>query len=142
MKKSELKQIVKEVVSEIYEMEQSNLKEKAPPGMKDDVKKMGGTPEAYKNAWKKFYSQRGDEEKANKQIKESKHDETDMSNPEEKKEVDIVKNIKKHVDSFLKMHGQLKEDEVDMSDPSEKKEVDHAKEIKRLADELISMHKS
>jgi hypothetical protein len=150
MKKSELKQIVKEVISEIYEMEQSNLKEKAPPGMKDDVKKMGGTPEAYKKAWKQFYSQHGDKEKANKQVKEmwlatessGKHDETDMSNPEEKKEVDIAKNIKKHVDSFLKMHGQLKEDEADMSDPSEKKEVDHAKEIKKLADKLISMHKS
>jgi len=72
----------------------------------------------------------------------AEHDETDMSNPEEKKEVGIVKKMKKHVDAFLKMHGQLDEagGETDMSDPAEKKEVNHANEIKKLADQLLKMH--
>jgi len=74
-------------------------------------------------------------------IKEN-HDEKDMTNPEEKKEVGIAKKIKKHVDAFLKMHGQLDEvsGEEDMNDPAEKKEVDHASEIKKLSDELLKMH--
>ena len=74
-------------------------------------------------------------------IKEN-HDEADMSNPEEKKEVGIAKKMKKHIDAFLKMHGQLDEvgGETDMSDPAEKKEVDHATEIKKLSAELLKMH--
>ena len=74
-------------------------------------------------------------------IKEN-HDEADMSNPEEKKEVGIAKKMKKHIDAFLKMHGQLDEvgGETDTSDPAEKKEVDHATEIKKLSAELLKMH--
>jgi hypothetical protein len=74
-------------------------------------------------------------------IKEN-HDETDMSNPEEKKEVGIAKKMKKHIDAFLKMHGQLDEvgAETDVSDPAEKKEIDHASEIKKLSAELLKMH--
>lgn len=150
MKKSELKQIVQHVISEMYEMEQMNLQEKSPPDFpkklhdkllnqyKDDPSK------AYATMWKIFYAKKDGNKRVDEMWMafEGKHDETDMGNPEEKKEVGIAKKIKKHIDAFLKMHGQLKEDEADMSDPSEKKEVDHAKEIKKLADQLISMHKS
>jgi hypothetical protein len=77
----------------------------------------------------------------NAKLKES-HDGTDMSNSEEKKEVGIAKQIKKHVDAFLKMHGQLDEvgGEMDMNNSAEKKEVDHATEIKKLAAQLLKMH--
>jgi hypothetical protein len=82
--------------------------------MKDDVKKAGNTPEAYKAAWKKFYSQHGDKNKASKQIKEmwlategaGKHDETDMSNPEEKREVELAKKARDAAEEILKMHGK------------------------------------
>ena len=74
-------------------------------------------------------------------IKEN-HNEINMYNSEEKKEVHIVKKIKKHADAFLKMHGQLDEggEETNMGNSSEKKEVDHATEIKKLAIQLLKMH--
>jgi len=74
-------------------------------------------------------------------IKEN-HSEKNMDNPEEKKEVGIAKKMKKHIDAFLKMHGQLDEvgGETDVSNAAEKKEIDHASEIKKLSAELLKMH--
>jgi hypothetical protein len=43
------------------------------------------------------------EENANEQ--EEDHDETDMSNPEENKEVELAKQIKKLASELLTMHG-------------------------------------
>ena len=121
MKRSELKALIRETVEELMNEDfaplgvaEEKLSEKAPPGMKDDVKKAGNTPEAYKAAWKKFYSQHGDKSKASKQVKEmwletegtGKHDETDMSNPEEKREVELAKKAKEAAEEILKMHGK------------------------------------
>jgi|LauGreDrversion4_2_1035121.scaffolds.fasta_scaffold08986_4 hypothetical protein len=121
MKRSELKALIRETIEEIMKddfaplgVAEEKLTEKAPPGMKDDVKKAGNTPEAYKAAWKKFYSQHGDKNKASKQIKEmwlategaGKHDETDMSNPEEKREVELAKKARDAAEEILKMHGK------------------------------------
>lgn len=119
MKKTELKALIREVVEELYNEDfaplgvaEEKLTEKAPPGMKDDVKKAGNTPEAYKAAWKKFYSQHGDKNKASKQVKEmwlateGEHDETDMSNPEEKREVELAKKARDAAEAILKMHGK------------------------------------
>lgn len=119
MKRSELKDLIRETIEEVMAIAplgvaEEELTEKAPPGMKDDVKKAGNTPEAYKAAWKKFYSQHGDKSKASKQVKEmwlategaKKHDETNMSNPEEKREVELAKQAKDAAAAILKMHGK------------------------------------
>lgn len=120
MNKTELRSLIREAVEEVMQefaplgVAEENLNEKAPPGMKDDVKKAGNTPEAYKAAWKKFYSQHGDGKKATQQVKEmwlategaEKHDETDMNNPEEKREVELAKKAKSAAEELLKMHGK------------------------------------
>lgn len=156
MKKSELKEIINEAINEV-------MQESAPKGFPPALEKKllaqykDNPAKAYATMWtihnkKNEGDQRVNEmwmaweKKDNNQpLQESSHhDETDMTNPEERKEVEITNKIKKHVDALLKMHGKMEEssEERDMSDPAEKKEVEHATEIKKLADELLKMHKS
>jgi hypothetical protein len=90
------------------------------------------------------------------------HDETDLSDPEEKKEVQIGREIQALVYQLLAMHGVVdgeeeKEDgedteqedsepiaeadeEADADNPAENEEIEIAKKIKNLANELLSMH--
>ena len=92
------------------------------------------------------------------------HDETDLSNPEEAKEVQIARQIHELVKKFLSIHGVGEEAEAegeegeeggeeaaeapvneeggeeDLDNPEENEEVEIAKQIKSLADELLKMH--
>ena len=133
MKKSELKSLIQEAVEEVMKefsplgVAEGTLTEKAPPGFpkklqdkllnqyKDDEDK------AYGTMWKIFYAK----EKGHKKINEmwtafedgadgeeggsekqnAEHDETDLSNPEEKSEVELAKQIKALADQLLNMHG-------------------------------------
>jgi hypothetical protein len=123
MKRSELKNIIREVVEEVMKddfaplgvAQEQRLDEKTPPNFpkklhdkllnqyKDDESK------AYATMWKIFYAKKN----GNKKIDEmwtafegKDHDETDMSNPEEKREVELAKKAKDAADAILKMHGK------------------------------------
>lgn len=60
---------------------------------------------------------------------QNEHDETDMSNPEEKREVKIGKEIINRVDTLIQ-------------DPNPNRITQMSFEIKKLAKELIDMHKN
>lgn len=128
MKKSELKALIHEVISEMYKEdfaplgvaeEKQQLTEKAPPDFPKKLhdkllKQYEDDPsKAYATMWKIFYAKKG----GNKRVDEmwmafegkemdKKHDETDMSNPEEKREVELAKKAKEAADAILKMHGK------------------------------------
>ena len=129
-----ISEAVEEVMKEFSPLgvAEMQLNEKAPPRFpkklhdrllkqyKDDKSK------AYATMWKIFYAKKkghkkvnemwtafegagylgenkNPEENANEQ--EEDHDETDMSNPEENKEVELAKQIKKLASELLTMHG-------------------------------------
>jgi hypothetical protein len=73
-------------------------------------KKYGkGTPEFFKHAQKLVYAKNEGHPKVNEMwmaLEGKGHDETDMSNPEEKREVELAKKAKDAADAILKMHGK------------------------------------
>lgn len=128
MNKSKLKALVREVISEMYSEdfaplgvaeEKEPLTEKAPPNFPKKLhdkllKQYEDDPsKAYATMWKIFHAKNS----GNKRVDEmwmafegkgmdKKHDETDMSNPEEKREVELAKKAKEAADAILKMHGK------------------------------------
>jgi hypothetical protein len=134
MKRSELKQIIREVVEEVMKddfaplgvADESRLDEKTPPNfpkkLHDKILNQykGEEEKAYATMWKIFY----EKEKGHKKVNEmwtawetesvqeiskeqnAEHDETDMSNPEEKREVELAKQAKDAAEKILKMHGK------------------------------------
>lgn len=120
MKRSELKALIRETIEEVMAIaplgvaEENKVDENIPSSVRSAAEKAGGEPKDYKQAWKDFYAQHGDAKKASKQVKEmwlategaAKHDETDMSNPEEKREVELAKKAKDAAEQILKMHGK------------------------------------
>lgn len=150
MKKSELKALIREAVEEVMNefsplgvAETQQLHEKAPPDFpkalhdkllkqyKDDESK------AYATMWKIFYAKKGGNKRVdemwtafeNKSLNEAEekgqdeeHDETDLSNPEENREVELANKIKKLADELLNMHG-VKDEEGEKED-NDKKESD------------------
>jgi len=127
MKRDELKALIRETVQEYISEsgvsfaplgvaeEQKPLMEKTPPNfpkkLHDKLLKQYADDEskAYATMWKIFY----EKEKGHKKVNEmwmafegKDHDETDMNNPEEKREVELAKKAKDAVDAILKMHGK------------------------------------
>lgn len=188
MKRSELKDIIRESVQEVLKefaplgVAETRLDERTPPNfpkaLHDKLLKQykGEEEKAYATMWKLFYAK----DKGHKKVDEmwtayeskslneatdsqsADHDETDLTNPEEAKEVDIARQIHDLVKKFLSIHGVGEEQEAekgeegeeekaedsvneedgeeDLSNPEEKEEVDIARQIKSLADELLAMH--
>lgn len=140
MKRSELKQLIREAVEEVMqEFAPLGVAEGIPSSVRSAAEKAGGEPKDYKQAWKNFYAQHGDAKKATKQVKEmwiaseskslneaeemdqnEKHDETDLSNPEENREVELANKIKALANELLGMHGV--KDEEGGKEESEKEE--------------------
>jgi len=150
MKKSELKALIREAVEEVMNefsplvvAEKQQLHEKAPPDFpkalhdkllkqyKDDESK------AYATMWKIFYAKKNGHKKIdemwtafeNKSLNEAEekdqdeeHDETDLSNPEENREVELANKIKKLANELLSMHGV--KDKEGEKEESEEKESD------------------
>lgn len=139
MKRSELKQIIRESVEEVMKEfaplgvadEAQQLNEKSPPNfpkaLHDKLLKQykGEEDKAYATMWKIFY----EKEKGHKKVNEmwmgweakgkineaseeqnAEHDETDLSNPEENKEVELAKKIKALANDLLSMHGVTDEE--------------------------------
>lgn len=123
MKRSELKNIIREVVEEVMKddfaplgvAQEWRLDEKAPPNfpkkLHDKLLKQYKDDEgkAYATMWKIFHAKNS----GNKKIDEmwmafegKDHDETDMNNPEEKREVELAKKAKAAAEEILKMHGK------------------------------------
>ncbi len=123
MNKSELKNIIREVVEEVMKddfaplgvAQEWRLDEKAPPNfpkkLHDKLLKQYKDDEgkAYATMWKIFHAKNS----GNKKIDEmwmafegKDHDETDMNNPEEKREVELAKKAKAAAEEILKMHGK------------------------------------
>jgi len=123
MNKSELKKIIREVVEEVMKddfaplgvAQEWRLDEKAPPNfpkkLHDKLLKQYKDDEgkAYATMWKIFHAKNS----GNKKIDEmwmafegKDHDETDMNNPEEKREVELAKKAKAAAEEILKMHGK------------------------------------
>jgi uncharacterized protein YukE len=127
MKRSELKNIIREVVEEVMKddfaplgvAQEWRLDEKTPPdfpkALHDKLLKQykGEEDKAYATMWKIFYAKKNGNKKIDemwtawegKSVNET-HDETDMSNPEEKREVELAKKAKDAADAILKMHGK------------------------------------
>jgi hypothetical protein len=143
-----ISEAVEEVMKEFSPLgvAEMQLNEKAPPKFpkklhdkllkqyKDDKSK------AYATMWKLFYAKKkghkkvnemwtafegagylGENKKSNQGVGEQEdHDETDMSNPEENKEVELAKQIKKLASELLSMHGA----EEDVSDEEKSDKAD------------------
>lgn len=164
MKKSDLKEIIREAIMEMA------LTEKTPPNfpkkLHDKLLKQysGDKSKAYATMWKIFYAKENGNQKINEMwtaFEGEDHDETDLSNPEEKKEVQIARQIQDLVKKFLEIHGvsdepsaeEMTDDsqeepvvaeaegkEADMENPEENEEVNIARQIKDLANELLGIH--
>ena len=123
MNKSELKNIIREVVEEIMKDDfaplglarEWRLDEKAPPDfpkkLHDKLLKQYKDDEgkAYATMWKIFYAKKDGNKKINEMwmaFEGKDHDETDMNNPEEKREVELAKKAKEAAEEILKMHGK------------------------------------
>jgi hypothetical protein len=123
MNKSELKKIIREVVEEVMKddfaplgvAQEWRLDEKAPPDfpkkLHDKLLKQYKDDEgkAYATMWKIFYAKKDGNKKINEMwmaFEGKDHDETDMDNPEEKREVELAKKAKDAAEAILKMHGK------------------------------------
>jgi hypothetical protein len=127
MKREDLKALIRETIEEYVSEsgttfaplgvaeEQKALMEKTPPDFpkklhdkllkqyKDDESK------AYATMWKIFYAKKNGNKKINEMwmaLEGKDHDETDMNNPEEKREVELAKKAKDAAEAILKMHGK------------------------------------
>lgn len=161
MKKSELQQLIRETVSEVFNELREDISfsggnaeecnESSPPNFppalkKKLIKQYGDTPKAYATMWTLHKKMEEGHERVcemwaaweNKEVNEedgenkmsptdddyavnqavatpdeggeeagqnAEHDETDLSNPEEKEEVELAKQIKVLADKLLTMHG-------------------------------------
>lgn len=132
MNKSELKALIHEAVEEVLNEDFAPLgvAQEGIPGMSDTKmekylkKHKGNKNAAFKDAWRDAISECGDPKRASMMVKEmwtafenkrlnealgmdqeEEHDETDMSNPEENKEVELAKKIKELAEELLSMHG-------------------------------------
>lgn len=149
MKKTELRNLVREAIEEVMKefaplgvADESRLDEKAPPHFPRALEKKllaqyKDTPQkAYATMWKIHKAKNEGNERVcemwtaweNKKDENSSsevdHDETDLNNPEEKKEVDLAKQIKKLADQLLSMHGVEDDESEEDSDESGDTEVD------------------
>ena len=123
MNKSELKKIIREVVEEVMKddfaplgvAQEWRLDEKAPPDfpkkLHDKLLKQYKDDEgkAYATMWKIFHAKNSGNKKINEMwmaFEGKDHDETDMNNPEEKREVELAKKAKEAAEEILKMHGK------------------------------------
>ena len=123
MNKSELKKIIREVVEEVMKddfaplgvAQEWRLDEKAPPDfpkkLHDKLLKQYKDDEgkAYATMWKIFYAKKDGNKKINEMwmaFEGKDHDETDMDNPEEKREVELAKKARDAAEEILKMHGK------------------------------------
>jgi len=147
MKKSELRALIREAVEEVMQefaplgvAEKQQLQEKSPPdfpkALHDKLLKQykGEEDKAYATMWKIFYAKKNGHKKIeemwtafeNKSLNEAEekgqdeeHDETDLSNPEENREVELANKIKALANELLGMHGVNGEE-----DNSEEKAAD------------------
>ena len=146
MNRAQLKEIIKEAVEEVMNefaplgvADEGMLQEKAPPhfpkALHDKLLKQykGEEEKAYATMWKIFYAK----EKGHKKINEMwmgwenksaneaaegevDHDETDLSNPEEAREVELAKKIKELAKELLTMHGAEEGEKEDAQPESDK----------------------
>lgn len=134
MKKTELKALIREAVEEVMAefaplgVAEEKLNEKTPPNFPRALEKKllaqyKDTPQkAYATMWTIHNAKNEGNERVcemwtaweNKSVNEAEeanadqnaeHDETDLSNPEEKQEVELAKQIKTLADQLLSMHG-------------------------------------
>jgi len=148
MKKSELRALIREAVEEVMqEFAPLGVAQEGIPGMSDTKmekylkKHKGNKNAAFKDAWRDAISECGDPKRASMMVKEmwtafenkslneaeekgqdEEHDETDLSNPEENREVELANKIKKLANELLSMHG-VKDEEGEKED-NDKKESD------------------
>lgn len=133
MKRSELKEIIREAVEELMKedfapmgvADEGKLDENMPPLPKKmyaalEKKHKGDKDAVAKDAWQLFYAKQKGHKKVNEmwtawetesvqetsKEQNAEHDETDMNNPEEKREVELAKKAKDAADKILKMHGK------------------------------------
>ncbi len=123
MNKSELKNIIRLIVEEVMKddfaplgvAQEWRLDEKAPPDfpkkLHDKLLKQYKDDEgkAYATMWKIFHAKNSGNKKINEMwmaFEGKDHDETDMNNPEEKREVELAKKAKAAAEEILKMHGK------------------------------------
>lgn len=149
MKRSELKQLIREAVEEVMQefaplgvAEKQQLHEKSPPdfpkALHDKLLKQykGEEEKAYATMWKIFYAKKNGNKRVdemwtaweNKSVNEAEeggseeqnaeHDETDLSNPEENREVELANKIKALADELLGMHG-VKDEAGEQTDGNE-----------------------
>jgi hypothetical protein len=123
MNKSELKNVIRLIVEEVMKddfaplgvAQEWRLDEKAPPDfpkkLHDKLLKQYKDDEgkAYATMWKIFHAKNSGNKKINEMwmaFEGKDHDETDMNNPEEKREVELAKKAKAAAEEILKMHGK------------------------------------
>ena len=126
MKRSELKALIRETIEEVLAIaplgvaqNEEKLNEKTPPNFPPALEKKllaqyKDTPQkAYATMWTIHNKKNEGDQRVcemwtaweNKGMNET-HDETDMSNPEEKREVELAKKAKEAAEQILKMHGK------------------------------------
>jgi len=121
MNKDQLKQLVRQIVKEAIGLgvAETNLQEGTPPNFPAALKKKllskyKDVPQkAYATMWKMHNSKNEGNQRVcemwaayeNKGMNE-KHDEKNMNNPEEKREVELAKKAKAAAAEILKMHGK------------------------------------
>lgn len=142
-----IREAVEEVMSEFAPMgvaDEGMLQEKSPPNfpkkLHDKLLKQyaGDEEKAYATMWKIFYEKEKGHKKVNemwtawenKSINEAKeggseeqnaeHDEADLSNPEEAREVELANKIKALANDLLKMHGVEGEEGGEAAETEEK----------------------
>lgn len=161
MKRSELKQIIRESVEEVMKEfaplgvadEAQQLNEKSPPhfpkALHDKLLKQykGEEDKAYATMWKIFYEKEKGHKKVNEMwtgyeakskmneaeenlphSSEEEHDESDLSNPEEAKEVELAKKIKALANDLLTMHGVKGEEGEEGAEHEEHEEHEESEE--------------
>ena len=124
MNKDQLKQLVRQIVKEAIGLgvAETNLQEGTPPNFPAALKKKllskyKDVPQkAYATMWKMHNSKNEGNQRVcemwaayeNKGMNSvsDEHDETNMNNPEEKREVELAKKAKAAAEEILKMHGK------------------------------------
>ena len=123
MNKLELKNVIRLIAEEVMKddfaplgvAQEWRLDEKAPPDfpkkLHDKLLKQYKDDEgkAYATMWKIFHAKNSGNKKINEMwmaFEGKDHDETDMNNPEEKREVELAKKAKAAAEEILKMHGK------------------------------------
>ena len=121
MNKVQLKQLVRQIVKEAIGLgvAETNIQESAPPNFPAALEKklLNQYKDVPQKAYATMWKMHNAKNEGNQRVCEmwaaweskgmnEEHDETDMNNPEEKREVELAKKAKAAAEEILNMHGK------------------------------------